>query len=237
MFSFHCCMNLGCLIRQPLIKNLTLLPWVKRWPFLNSFINEQFLSSILSLHLWAHGIRVAPETTFVSAHPTLPHLHPVIEWPVTVQMKPLVIMWIAQPLNFASRNGRFHTSSAQHAEWFPEAYAVRQTGVKFASAARNNYIVSLQHRPACGESSWLQENARREKERNPNSSMPRCGIVRASKSSQTLRSAGARGSLWTTFIPKCTAPFAPAGANVHHTRLGEQKEPHEWRSVNVERVG
>ncbi len=169
--------------------------------------------------------------------PQPPPRHFPLEWPVTVQMKPLVIMWIAQPLNFASRNGRFHTSSAQHAEWFPEAYAVRQTGVKFASAARNNYIVSLQHRPACGESSWLQENARREKERNPNSSMPRCGIVQASKSFQTLRSAGARGSLWTTFIPKCTAPFAPAGANVHHTRLGEQKEPHEWRSVNVERVG
>lgn len=71
----HECDYLGRLIRQPLIKNFTLLPWVKRWPFLNCFIYFQFLSSISSLHLWAHGIRVAPETTFVSAYPTLPHHH------------------------------------------------------------------------------------------------------------------------------------------------------------------
>lgn len=144
-----------------------------------------------------------------TSHPPPPRHFP-LEWPVTGQIKPLVIMWIVQPLNFASRNGRFPTSSAQHAEWFPEAYAVRQMGVMFASAARNNYIVSLQPRPACGESGWLQENARREKERNPNSSMPRCGTVWASKSSQTAKVRRCPREPLDNFYPKMHCSLCPS---------------------------
>lgn len=237
----HECDYLGRLIRQTLIKNFTLLPWVEEWLFLKCLIYVLFLKSVSygCKHLWAHGILVAPEKTFVSAYPTLlpsntppPPLHFPVGWPVTVQMlakattKSLVIMWINQLLNIASPNGRVLTSPLAavscgilNAELFHEAYAARQTCMKFASAPRHCYEQFKFFTAAQTSMWWIRLTARKrtQGERDRNSSMSRCGIVRANKSSQTRRSAGARGSLWMTFIPKCTAPFAPAGAYVHHT--------------------
>lgn len=45
----HECEYLGHLIRQPLIKNNTLLPWVKRWPFLNCFISSNLFHIALNI--------------------------------------------------------------------------------------------------------------------------------------------------------------------------------------------
>lgn len=211
----HECDYLGHLIRQPLIKNSTLLPWVEGRLFLNCFSNlfhtalstfGLMESELLLKHLSPH---IPPSSSF--KHP----LHFPVGWPITMQML------ASDNVNVASPDS--------NTELFGEAYAARQTGMKFLhlhDAAMND--CSLQPRAVCGESDWHTPG-----ERHRASSMSRCGIVRANKSSQTRRSAGARGNLRMTFIPKCSAPFAPAGANVQHT----QKQPHEWNLVQVQHEG
>lgn len=75
----HECDYLGRLIRQTLIKNFTLLPWVEEWLFLKCLIYVLFLKSVsyACKHLWAHGILVAPEKNICLriSHPP-PFKHP-----------------------------------------------------------------------------------------------------------------------------------------------------------------
>lgn len=258
----HECDYLGRLIRQTLIKNFTLLPWVEEWLFLKCLIYVLFLKSVSygRKHLWAHGILVAPEKTFVSAYPTLlpsntlpPPLHFPVGWPVTVQMlakattKSLVIIWINQLLNIASPNGRVLTSPLAAVScgifkcWIISRSLCSEANVHevcFSSTALL-WMISIFHcspdQHVVNQTDCKKMHTGRKKQKQLNVSVWDC--TSKQELSDVKVSRCPREPL-DDFYPKMHCSLCPSRSLCSpHTRLTEQKEPHEWNLVRVQHVG